>query len=200
MAFRLLCDMHHLHSQAELLCNQAATLASEWDRRTEERSAKARSGQHDSPDLQLRAETEELLLKLVDASADIAKMLERRQLTERFLRLAQKKSEWLDGSVEEEKPSDSIITTAEYGNGLRNLASVIRRIDLDTCEEATDRMTTILLGHMTAEEREEEERALRHFSGCSESWGNSEGGLYDPAMRTISNSAPWRVQQHEVAR
>lgn len=198
MAFKLLCDMHHLHSQAELLCNQAAFLALEWDRRTEERSAKASRVQRDSPD-QLRVETEELLMKLVDASADIAKMLERKRMTERSLRLAQKKSEWLEGSVEEGKPSDSIIIS-EYGNErARNLESVIRRIDLDACEEATDRMTTVLLGHMTADEREEEERALRSGYG-GESWRNSEGDLFDLTTRAVPSSAPWRLQQHEVAR
>lgn len=199
MAFRLLCDMHHLRSQVELLCNQAASLALEWDRRTEERSTKATRGQCDSPD-QLRVETEELLMKLVDASAEIVKMLERQHMTERFLRLARKKSEWLEGSVEEGKPSDSLII-AEYGNRLvRNLESVIRRIDLDACQEATDRMTTVLLGHMTADEREEEERALHHVSGHGESRRNIEGDLFDPTTRATPSAASWRLQQHEAAR
>jgi len=182
VAFKLVCDMQHLRGKVDLVCGLGAALAQRWVEEVVQHSSVhllLQQQQHrraDAVESRLRSELEELVLELVDVSVEIQKMKERKEQVLRFFYLTERRSSWCqvydgDDSDSEEEDDESVdnnmkmkmnveaTTTTTDTKG--EAKAMLKMIDLDECDQVIDRLTTLLLGYLTAGEREEEERALR---------------------------------------
>jgi hypothetical protein len=165
VAFKLVCDMQHLRGKVDLMCSLGAALAQRW---VEEVVQLQHHLQHRrAVESRLRSELEELVLELVDVSVEIQLMKERKELAQRFFYLAERRRSWCqvyddddDETDEEDEAGSDEKAKAKKGEA----KAMLRLIDLDECDQVIDRLTTLLLGYLTADEREEEERALRSKS------------------------------------
>jgi hypothetical protein len=181
VAFKLVCDMQHLRGKVDLVCGLGAALAQRWVEEVVQHSH-LHLQQHQHQLLQhrraavvesrLRSELEELVLELVDVSVEIQKMKERKEQVLRFFYLTERRSSWCqvyDGDSDSED-DESVDKNNKMNMKMKmNVATtnkgeakaMLKMIDLDECDQVIDRLTTLLLGYLTAGEREEEERALR---------------------------------------
>jgi hypothetical protein len=184
VAFKLVCDMQHLRGKVDLVCGLGAALAQRWVEEVVQHSHLHQLRRAAVLESRLRSELEELVLELVDVSVEIQKMKERKEQVLRFFYLTERRSSWCqvydgdgdsdsdsadDESVDnnnkdmkmkmnvETKSTNTTTTTTNKGEA----KAMLKMIDLDECDQVIDRLTTLLLGYLTAGEREEEERALR---------------------------------------
>jgi hypothetical protein len=157
VAFKLVCDMQHLRGKVDLMCSLGATLAQRWV----EEVVHQQQQQHkhrQAVESRLRSEMEDLALELVDVSVEIQRMKERKELAQRFFYLAERRRSWCQVYDDEE---DEDVATSSRKAGEGGAKAMMQLIDLDECDQVIDKLTTLLLGYLTAGEREEEEHALR---------------------------------------
>jgi hypothetical protein len=177
VAFKLVCDMQHLRGKVDLVCGLGAALAQRWVEEVVQhhhQQLHQLQQHHRAPagESRLRSELEELVLELVDVSVEIQKMKERKEQVLRFFYLTERRSSWCqvyDGDSDSED-DESVDKNNKMNMKMKmNVATtnkgeakaMLKMIDLDECDQVIDRLTTLLLGYLTAGEREEEERALR---------------------------------------
>jgi len=188
VAFKLVCDMQHLRGKVDLVCGLGAALAQRWveevvqhQHQSLETAAVQAQQQHKchqqhrrAVESRLRSELEELVLELVDVSVEVQKMKERKEQVQRFFYLTERRSSWCqvyDSDSEDEDEDESVdnieiemkmnVETSKRSTKKGEAKAMLKMIDLDECDQVIDRLTTLLLGFLTAGEREEEERALR---------------------------------------
>jgi len=166
VAFKLVCDMQHLRGKVDLMCSLGAGLAQRWV--AEVVHLHHLQQRHEQAvESRLRSEMEELVLELVDVSVEIQRMKERKELAQRFFYLAERRRSWCqvydeDDTDEDEAEDEAFGTSTTSSSSKKGEAkAMMQLIDLDECDQVIDRLTTLLLGYLTAGEREEEERALR---------------------------------------
>jgi len=155
VAFKLVCDMQHLRGKVDLMCSLGAALAQRWVEEVVHHHH-LQQKQRQAVESRLRSEMEELVLELVDVSVEIQRMKERKELAQRFFYLAERRRSWCDDE-EDEDEATSTSTSSKKGEA----KAMMQLIDLDECDQVIDKLTTLLLGYLTAGEREEEEHALR---------------------------------------
>jgi hypothetical protein len=174
VAFKLVCDMQHLRGKVDLVCGLGAALAQRWVEEVVQHAHLHLQHRADAVESRLRSELEELVLELVDVSVEIQKMKERKEQVLRFFYLTERRSSWCqvyDGDSDSEEENESVdkndnmkmkmnVETKSTTNK-GEAKAMLKMIDLDECDQVIDRLTTLLLGYLTAGEREEEERALR---------------------------------------
>jgi hypothetical protein len=158
VAFKLVCDMQHLRGKVDLMCSLGAALAQRW---VEEVVHHLHLQQKDrqAVESRLRSEMEELVLELVDVSVEIQRMKERKELAQRFFYLAERRRSWCQIYDDEGDADEATSTSTSSKKG--EAKAMMQLIDLDECDQVIDKLTTLLLGYLTAGEREEEEHALR---------------------------------------
>jgi hypothetical protein len=175
VAFKLVCDMQHLRGKVDLVCGLGAALAQRWvEEVVQHTHLLLQQLRRAAAESRLRSELEELVLELVDVSVEIQKMKERKEQVLRFFYLTERRSSWCqvyDGDSEDDESVDkndnnmkmkmNVETTTADNNNKVEAKAMLKMIDLDECDQVIDRLTTLLLGYLTAGEREEEERALR---------------------------------------
>jgi hypothetical protein len=159
VAFKLVCDMQHLRGKVDLMCSLGAGLAQRWVEVVHLPQQKHRQ----AVESRLRSEMEELVLELVDVSVEIQRMKERKELAQRFFYLAERRRSWCQVYDEDDTDEDEAFGTSTSSSSSKKgeAKAMMQLIDLDECDQVIDRLTTLLLGYLTAGEREEEERALR---------------------------------------
>jgi hypothetical protein len=170
VAFKLVCDMQHLRGKVDLMCSLGAGLAQRWVAEVVHlHHHHLQQKHHQAVESRLRSEMEELVLELVDVSVEIQRMKERKELAQRFFYLAERRRSWCQVYDEDDTDEDEAEDVA-FGTSTTSSTSsskegeakaMMQLIDLDECDQVIDRLTTLLLGYLTAGEREEEERALR---------------------------------------
>lgn len=166
VAFKLVCDMQHLRGKVDLMCSLGAGLAQRWVAEVVHLHHLQQRHQQ-AVESRLRSEMEELVLELVDVSVEIQRMKERKELAQRFFYLAERRRSWCqvydeDDTDEDEAEPEAFGTSTTSSSSKKGEAKAMMQvIDLDECDQVIDRLTTLLLGYLTAGEREEEERALR---------------------------------------
>jgi len=168
IAFKLVCDMHHLQSRMEIMGFLGPALAEQWfaginvEHSGSEAERKARS--------ELCASMEELVLELVDASEEYEEIVSRRKLAlslhrlwqesraptsrQRRRRRTERQSERGGGRANKPVPKD---VNNEPGKWMALFSLVELR---NNFEEQVNALTSLLMGCLTAGEREEEEMAL----------------------------------------
>lgn len=167
VAFKLVCDMQHLRGKVDLMCSLGAGLAQRWVAEVVHlHHHHLQQRHHQAAESRLRGEMEELVLELVDVSVEIQRMKERKELAQRFFYLAERRRSWCqvydeDDTDEDEGEAFGTSTTSSSSSTKGEAKAMMQLIDLDECDQVIDRLTTLLLGYLTAGEREEEERALR---------------------------------------
>jgi hypothetical protein len=165
VAFKLVCDMQHLRGKVDLMCSLGARLAQRWVAEVVHlHHHHLQQKYHQAVESRLRSEMEELVLELVDVSVEIQRMKERKELAQRFFYLTERRRSWCqvydeDDTDEDEDEAFGTSSTSSSKEG--EAKAMMQLIDLDECDQVIDRLTTLLLGYLTAGEREEEERALR---------------------------------------
>jgi len=164
VAFKLVCDMQHLRGKVDLMCSLGAGLAQRWVAEVVHLHHLQQRHQQ-AVESQLRSEMEELVLELVDVSVEIQRMKERKELAQRFFYLAERRRSWCQVYDEDDIDEDEVevfgMSTTSSSSKKGEAKAMMQLIDLDECDQVIDRLTTLLLGYLTAGEREEEERALR---------------------------------------
>jgi hypothetical protein len=160
VAFKLLCDMQDLRGKVDLTCNIGAALAQRWEEEVLKESCHNNTKRANPS--RLRDEMEELVLELVDTSMDIQKMKERKELACRFFALAERRPAWCYIFCNTFNNNNNDDNEYKYDSA----RALLQLIDLEECHQVVDKLTTVLLGYLTAGEREEEEMALRRR--CSE--------------------------------
>jgi len=160
VAFKLVCDMQHLRGKVDLMCSLGAGLAQRW---VAEVVHLPQQKHRQAVESRLSSEMEELVLELVDVSVEIQRMKERKELAQRFFYLAERRRSWCQVYDEDDTDEDEAFgTPTSSSSSMKGEAkAMMQLIDLDECDQVIDRLTTLLLGYLTAGEREEEERALR---------------------------------------
>lgn len=168
VAFKLVCDMQHLRGKVDLMCSLGAGLAQRWVEEVVHLQHQHLQQKHrQAVESRLRSEMEELVLELVDVSVEIQRMKERKELAQRFFYLAERRRSWCqvydeDDTDEDEDEAFYTSTSSSSSSSKKGEAkAMMQLIDLDECDQVIDKLTTLLLGYLTAGEREEEERALR---------------------------------------
>jgi len=168
VAFKLVCDMQHLRGEVDLMCSLGAGLAQRWVEEVVHLHHQHLQQKHrQAVESRLRSEMEELVLELVDVSVEIQRMKERKELAQRFFYLAERRRSWCqvydeDDTDEDEDEAFYTSTSSSSSSSKKGEAkAMMQLIDLDECDQVIDKLTTLLLGYLTAGEREEEERALR---------------------------------------
>jgi hypothetical protein len=162
VAFKLVCDMQHLRGKVDLMCSLGAGLAQRWVAEVVHHHH-LQQRHHQAVESRLRSEMEELVLELVDVSVEIQRMKERKELAQRFFYLAERRRSWCQVYDEDDtdEDEDEAFGTSTSSSKKGEAKAMMQLIDLDECDQVIDRLTTLLLGYLTAGEREEEERALR---------------------------------------
>jgi hypothetical protein len=162
VAFKLVCDMQHLRGKVDLMCSLGAGLAQRWVAEVVHLHHLQQKHQQ-AVESRLRSEMEELVLELVDVSVEIQRMKERKELAQRFFYLAERRRSWCQVYDEDDTDEDEAFGTSTTSSSTKKgeAKAMMQLIDLDECDQVIDRLTTLLLGYLTAGEREEEERALR---------------------------------------
>jgi len=160
VAFKLVCDMQHLRGKVDLMCSLGAGLAQRW---VAEVVHLPQQKHRQAVESRLSSEMEELVLELVDVSVEIQRMKERKELAQRFFYLAERRRSWCQVYDEDDtdEDEDEAFGTSSSPSKKGEAKAMMQLIDLDECDQVIDRLTTLLLGYLTAGEREEEERALR---------------------------------------
>jgi len=162
VAFKLVCDMQHLRGKVDLMCSLGAGLAQRW---VAEVVHLPQQKHRQAVESRLSSEMEELVLELVDVSVEIQRMKERKELAQRFFYLAERRRSWCQVYDEDDIDEDEVevfgMSTTSSSSKKGEAKAMMQLIDLDECDQVIDRLTTLLLGYLTAGEREEEERALR---------------------------------------
>merc|ERR1712000_426632 len=164
VAFKLVCDMQHLRGKVDLMCSLGAGLAQRWVAEVVHlHHHHLQQKHHQAVESRLRSEMEELVLELVDVSVEIQRMKERKELAQRFFYLAERRRSWCQVYDEDDtdEDEDEAFGTSSSPSKKGEAKAMMQLIDLDECDQVIDRLTTLLLGYLTAGEREEEERALR---------------------------------------
>merc|ERR1711939_171684 len=166
VAFKLVCDMQHLRGKVDLMCSLGAGLAQRWVAEVVHlHHHHLQQKHHQAVESQLRSEMEKLVLELVDVSVEIQRMKERKELAQRFFYLAERRRSWCPVYDEDDIDEDEVevfgMSTTSSSSKKGEAKAMMQLIDLDECDQVIDRLTTLLLGYLTAGEREEEERALR---------------------------------------
>jgi|ERR1711939_517948 len=166
VAFKLVCDMQHLRGKVDLMCSLGAGLAQRWVAEVVHlHHHHLQQKHHQAVESRLRSEMEELVLELVDVSVEIQRMKERKELAQRFFYLAERRRSWCQVYDEDDIDEDEVevfgMSTTSSSSKKGEAKAMMQLIDLDECDQVIDRLTTLLLGYLTAGEREEEERALR---------------------------------------
>jgi hypothetical protein len=164
VAFKLVCDMQHLRGKVDLMCSLGAGLAQRWVAEVVHlHHHHLQQRHHQAVESRLRSEMEELVLELVDVSVEIQRMKERKELAQRFFYLAERRRSWCQVYDEDDTDEDEAFGTSTTSSSTKKgeAKAMMQLIDLDECDQVIDRLTTLLLGYLTAGEREEEERALR---------------------------------------
>jgi hypothetical protein len=164
VAFKLVCDMQHLRGKVDLMCSLGAGLAQRWVAEVVHlHHHHLQQKHHQAVESRLRSEMEELVLELVDVSVEIQRMKERKELAQRFFYLAERRRSWCQVYDEDDTDEDEAFGTSTTSSSTKKgeAKAMMQLIDLDECDQVIDRLTTLLLGYLTAGEREEEERALR---------------------------------------
>jgi hypothetical protein len=161
VAFKLVCDMQHLRGKVDLMCSLGAGLAQRWVEEVVHLHHPLQQKHRQAVESRLRSEMEELVLELVDVSVEIQRMKERKELAQRFFYLAERRRSWCQvyDEVDTDDEDEAIHTSTSSKKG--EAKAMMQLIDLDECDQVIDKLTTLLLGYLTAGEREEEERALR---------------------------------------
>merc|ERR1712093_102442 len=75
-----------------------------------------------------------------------------------------------DDTDDEDEDEAFYTSTSSSSSKKGEAKAMLQLIDLDECDQVIDKLTTLLLGYLTAGEREEEERALRikaHLDGTA---------------------------------
>lgn len=166
VAFKLVCDMQHLRGKVDLMCSLGAGLAQRWVEEVVHLHRQLLHQKHcREVESRLRGEMEELVLELVDVSVEIQRMKERKELAQRFFYLAERRRSWCqvygEDDTDDEDEDEAFHTSASSTSKKGEAKAMLQLIDLDECDQVIDKLTTLLLGYLTAGEREEEERALR---------------------------------------
>jgi uncharacterized protein YacL (UPF0231 family) len=162
----------------EVVQRQSPLLPHEHQLQQQQQQQRRQQAANADAEARLRDELEELVLELVDTSVEIQRMKERKDLALRFFCLAERRPSWsppFDEEDDDEKDMShyNVLRGDERevnkdeesawpnSRGSRcDARTMMQLIDLDECEQVIDRLTTVLLGYLTAGEREEEERAI----------------------------------------